>query len=167
VTESCVMGKNKLGGNRAKRAANGPQQRQSQLTFKGHEQEYGQVLRMLGNGRCEVSCFDGVKRLCQICGKMRKRVWVCQGDLVLVSLRDFQDEKGDIILKYTADDARNLQAYGEIPGNIKINDTDLVDHDDDSFVQFTDELFSKSDGVPLSMTYVSSITTPAVSAMPL
>lgn len=29
-------------------------------------------------------------------------VWVAQGDIVLVSLRDFQDEKGDIILKYDA-----------------------------------------------------------------
>ena len=35
-------------------------------------------------------CFDGVKRMCHIRGKMRKRVWVCQGDIVLVGLRDYQ-----------------------------------------------------------------------------
>ena len=41
--------------------------------------EYAQVLRMLGNGRLEAYCFDGVKRLCHIRGKMRKKVrayWV-------------------------------------------------------------------------------------------
>merc|ERR1719454_495874 len=46
-------------------------------------------------------CFDGTKRLCHIRGNMRKMVWVSQGDIVLVSLRPFQDEKGDIILKFT------------------------------------------------------------------
>lgn len=40
--------------------------------------EYGQVTRMLGNGRVEVHCFDGSKRLCHIRGKMRKKVWVNQ-----------------------------------------------------------------------------------------
>ena len=38
--------------------------------------EYAQVLRMLGNGRLEAQCIDGVKRLCHIRGKMRKKVWV-------------------------------------------------------------------------------------------
>ena len=38
--------------------------------------EYAQVLRMLGNGRLEAMCIDGVKRLCHIRGKMRKKVWV-------------------------------------------------------------------------------------------
>merc|ERR1719412_929190 len=31
-------------------------------------------------------CFDGVKRLCHIRGKMRKKVWVAQGDIVLIGL---------------------------------------------------------------------------------
>ena len=38
--------------------------------------EYAQVLRMLGNGRLEAMCIDGIKRLCHIRGKMRKKVWV-------------------------------------------------------------------------------------------
>jgi len=37
---------------------------------------YGQVIKMLGNGRLEAHCFDGKKRLCHIRGKMRKKVWV-------------------------------------------------------------------------------------------
>ncbi len=61
--------------------------------------EYAQVLRMLGNGRLEAHCMDGVKRLCHIRGKMRKKVWVNAGDVVLVGLRDYQDEKADVILK--------------------------------------------------------------------
>jgi len=36
--------------------------------------EYAQVTKMLGNGRLEAMCFDGVKRLCHIRGKLRKKV---------------------------------------------------------------------------------------------
>ena len=32
------------------------------------------VTKMLGNGRLEAMCFDGVKRLCHIRGKLRKKV---------------------------------------------------------------------------------------------
>lgn len=52
----------------------------------------------------EAQCFDGTKRLAHIRGKMRKKVWINQGDIVLLSLRDFQDDKADVIVKYTPDE---------------------------------------------------------------
>lgn len=57
-------------------------------------------------------CFDGQQRLAHIRGKLRKKVWINQGDIILLSIRDFQDEKGDVILKYNSDEARSLKAYG-------------------------------------------------------
>ena len=83
---------------------------------------------MLGNGRLEALCFDGEKRLAHIRGKLRKKVWINQGDIILLSLRDYQDEKGDVILKYSADEARSLKAYGELPESAKINETDTYVH---------------------------------------
>lgn len=84
--------------------------------------EYAQVIKMLGNGRLEAMCFDGVKRLCHIRGKLRKKVWINTSDIILVGLRDYQDNKADVILKYNADEARSLKAYGELPehGNVKL-----------------------------------------------
>jgi translation initiation factor 1A len=92
--------------------------------FREDGQEYAQVVKMLGNGRLEAQCFDGEKRLAHIRGKMRKKVrrsgvfsrylmlrciqvWINQGDIVLISLRDFQDDKADVIVKYTSDEARS------------------------------------------------------------
>lgn len=48
------------------------------------------------------------------------QVWINQGDIILLGLRDYQDKKADVILKYNADEARNLKSYGEIPesGNL-------------------------------------------------
>jgi translation initiation factor 1A len=76
---------------------------------------YAQVIKMLGNGRLEAMCFDNVKRLCHIRGKLRKKVWINTSDIILIGLRDFQDEKADVILKYTPDEARTLKNKGEIP----------------------------------------------------
>ena len=45
------------------------------------------------------------------------------GDIVLIGLREFQEDKADIIHKYTTEEARNLQAYGELPSTAKINQT--------------------------------------------
>jgi len=94
---------------------------------------------MLGNGRLEAMCFDGVKRLCHIRGKLRKKVWINQSDIILVGLRDYQDAKADVILKYSADEARNLKSYGEFPDSIKITDTvDFLDRDLDDDIEFDD-----------------------------
>lgn len=112
------------GGKNRRRGKNENDNEKRELTFKEEGQEYAQVLKMLGNGRLEALCFDGEKRLAHIRGKLRKKVWINQGDIILLSLRDYQDEKGDVILKYSADEARSLKAYGELPESAKINETD-------------------------------------------
>merc|ERR1712029_224460 len=120
-----AMPKNKgKGGKNRRRGKNENESDKRELVFKEDGQEYAQVIKMLGNGRLEATCFDGEKRLCHIRGKMRKKVWINQGDIILLSLRDFQDDKADVIQKYTPDEARNLKSYGELPDHLKINETD-------------------------------------------
>ena len=116
------MPKNKGKGGKNRRRGKNEGEEKRELIFKEDGQEYAQVIKMLGNGRLEAQCFDGTKRLCHIRGKMRKKVWVAAGDIVLVGLRDYQDAKADVILKYNPDEARNLKAYKEIPDTAKINE---------------------------------------------
>ena len=103
---------------------------------------------MLGNGRLEAMCFDGVKRLCHIRGKLRKKVWINQSDIVLIGLRDYQDAKADVILKYSTDEARNLKSYGEFPESVKINETvDLIGGFDlDDEIEFGSDVDSDDSG---------------------
>lgn len=109
----------------------------NELILKEEEgQEYAQVVRMLGNGRLEAQCFDGKTRLCHIRGKMRKKMWVNQGDIVLLGLREFQDSKADVIHKYTADEARRLKYQGQIPDTAKINTTETAADDEDDECAF-------------------------------
>ncbi|EOD49707.1 eukaryotic translation initiation factor 1a [Neofusicoccum parvum] len=124
------MPKNKgKGGKNRRRGKNENDREKRELVFKEEGQEYAQVVKMLGNGRLEAQCFDGEKRLAHIRGKMRKKVWINQGDIILLSLREYQDEKGDVILKYNSDEARSLKAYGELPETAKINETDTYGPD--------------------------------------
>eukprot|EP00048_Salpingoeca_helianthica_P014719 m.223183 g.223183 ORF g.223183 m.223183 type:complete len:151 (+) comp16194_c0_seq1:69-521(+) len=141
------MPKNKgKGGKNRRRGKNENDADKRELVFKEDGQEYGQVTKMLGNGHIEVLCIDGVARLCHIRGKLRKKVWINQGDIVLVGLRDYQDGKGDVILKYTADEARNLRTYKELPDGIKINETQTFGEGDDGDILFDDNPNDVSSG---------------------
>ncbi|KAJ7960304.1 Eukaryotic translation initiation factor 1A [Quillaja saponaria] len=131
---------------RVKEVKNEADDDKRELVFKEIGQEHGQVLRMLGNGRCEVMCIDGTNRLCHIRGKMHKKVWIAAGDIILVSLRDYQDEKADVILMFMPDEARLLKAYGELPETIRVNDGLPFEDDDqgaDDYIEFAEEDIDK------------------------
>jgi len=73
------------------------------------------AVRLLGFDRVLVKCQDGHERLCRIRGKMKRRVWIREGDVVLVSPWDFQsDKRGDIIWRYTRSQADWLRKSGYI-----------------------------------------------------
>lgn len=70
----------------------------------------GVAIKLLGFDRVLVKCQDGNERLCRIRGKMKRRVWIREGDVVLVSPWDFQsDKRGDIIWRYTKAQAETLR----------------------------------------------------------
>lgn len=121
----------KKGGKSRKRGKNSSEGPKRDLILKEEGQEYARVLKMLGNGRLEAECFDEkqTKKLCTIRGTMRKKVWVNVHDIILVSIRDYQDDKGDVIHKYSPEEARELAKAGEIKD---VQDsTDLAFQDDD------------------------------------
>jgi len=73
----------------------------------------GIAVKMLGFDRILVNCQDGHERLCRIRGKIKRRVWIRQGDIVLISPWDFQsDKRGDIIWRYKRNQAEWLRKNG-------------------------------------------------------
>jgi translation initiation factor 1A len=136
------MPKNTKGGKKHKRGKNLTTDKR-ELIFKEDGMEYGQAVKMLGSGHVEVFCFDGVTRLGKIRGKMRKRVWIAVGDMVLVGLREFEHDRCDVMYKYNSDEARNLKAYGEIPTDVVVNENEF-DEESDVEIVFGDS----DDGAP-------------------
>jgi len=81
---------------------------------RGNE-SIGLVENRLGQGRLRVSCFDGKARVCRIPGRLKRRLWVREGDIVLVQPWEFGgDEKGDVIYKYRPAQVQWLRTRGHI-----------------------------------------------------
>lgn len=73
----------------------------------------GIAVKLLGFDRVLVKCQDGNERLCRIRGKMKRRVWIREGDVVLVSPWDFQsDKRGDVIWRYRKSQVEWLRKKG-------------------------------------------------------
>ena len=73
----------------------------SEMVLPSANDVLGIATKLLGFDRIMVKCQDGKERLCRIRGKLKRRVWIRDGDIVLVSPWDFQsDERGDIFWRY-------------------------------------------------------------------
>ncbi|MFX0102825.1 MAG: translation initiation factor eIF-1A [Candidatus Hodarchaeota archaeon] len=70
------------------------------------------VTQILGNDRMRLRCADGKERLGRIRGKIKKRMWVRLGDLVLISPWEFQDDRCDIIWRYRQTESAWLERKG-------------------------------------------------------
>jgi len=79
----------------------------------------GEVEQLLGDRRMSVKCTDGNTRLCRIPGKVRRRIWIKEGNIVLVEPWSVQsNEKGDVLWRYTPQQASWLERSGYLKGII-------------------------------------------------
>ena len=111
------MTRNFKGGKKHKRGKNTSEIKPITI-FKDDGQVYARILKILGNGRFTLQCFNKkytkedksefeiISNECLgiIRGKMRKRVWINNNDIVIASLREFEVGKVDIIHKYNAEE---------------------------------------------------------------
>jgi translation initiation factor 1A len=73
----------------------------------------GVAQKMLVFDRVMVKCQDGPTRVSRIRGKMKRRTWIREGDIVLVSPWDFQsEERGEIFWRYTQSQVEELKQKG-------------------------------------------------------
>src|SRR3990167_5084501 len=73
----------------------------------------GMAITMLGAGKIMVKCEDGFTRICRIDGKIRKKLWIRVGDIVLIELWPVQmNERGDVVWIYTRTQASWLKKKG-------------------------------------------------------
>jgi len=74
------------------------------------------VERLFGGEHLLVRCVDGNARTARIPGKFRKKVWIKEGDVVLVAPWDTQPEKkGDVVYKYSSSEVKRLADMGLLP----------------------------------------------------
>ena len=79
------------------------------------EEQFAIADQILGGRRVRVICADGETRLARIPGKMRRRQWVREGDLIVIQPWDFQDSKADVKRRYTKTQSLYLSRKGVLP----------------------------------------------------
>ncbi len=114
------------------------------LPYKEDNQDYGLVFKKLGDKRVMCILPNGKEIMGVVPGKFHKRVWIDVGNIVLLSYRSFQNNKVDIIFRYTPKEARKLHKEDEIPkffidGEQKDDIVDVIDFESDEDVDILDE----------------------------
>jgi len=75
----------------------------------------GVLEQRVGGSRMKVRCMDGKVRLCRIPGKLKRKLWTREGDILLVEPWEFGgDEKGDVVFKYRPNQVLALKRQGLI-----------------------------------------------------
>ncbi|BAB60346.1 translation initiation factor eIF1A [Thermoplasma volcanium GSS1] len=90
------------------------------LPNKKKGEMFGIVEKMEGASRLSVMCEDGYTRNARIPGRMRKRMWIREKDLVIVKPWEFQPEKADVVYRYTKTQASYLSRNHMLPEVIDI-----------------------------------------------
>ncbi|MBD3249794.1 translation initiation factor eIF-1A [Candidatus Woesearchaeota archaeon] len=85
----------------------------SRIRLPRGNQTFGIVEQRVGGSRMKVRCLDGKNRLCRIPGRLKRTLWVREGDVILVEPWEFGgDEKGDIVYKYSKSQTFFLRKKG-------------------------------------------------------
>jgi translation initiation factor 1A len=106
-------------------------------------EEYGLAKKLLGNCRVLVLCNSGQETVGIIRGNMRKfnkRVLIDVGDIVVVSKRDYQENKVDIVHKINTEQCKTIIKNKEISDSLINEYYKNVDKTDnsDSHIIFDD-----------------------------
>lgn len=128
----------KRGGKKARKMKKRSENTECHVTIKEEGQEYAYVEKILGGHRFSVRCFDSKQRLAHLRGSLTRginKAIITNGAHVLISLRDYQDAKCDIIQLYNNDEVAKLKSLGELPVND--NMCNFEENDDIPF-DFTD-----------------------------
>jgi len=85
------------------------------LPYKPKGEMFAVAETFQGGSRLQLICEDGERRMGRIPGKLRRRMWVRENDLLIVVPWSFQDSKADVKFRYTPTQTSNLKRSGKIP----------------------------------------------------
>ncbi len=90
------------------------------LPDKKKKQMFAVADSMQGGSRLRVICEDGEARMARIKGKHKRRMWIREGDLLIIEPWDFQDEKADVVYRYIKTESQQLSREGKLPDTLDI-----------------------------------------------
>jgi translation initiation factor 1A len=85
----------------------------SRIKLPRGKEVFGILEQRLGGSRMRIRCLDGKTRICRIPGRLKRRLWVRENDIVIVEPWEFSgDDKGDLVFKYTPTQVSYIRKKG-------------------------------------------------------
>ena len=75
-------------------------------------EQFALVIQLMGADQVKAKCADGIERSCRIPGKMKKKVWMRQGDILIIKVWDFQPSKADVVWRFMGNQKEWLKRKG-------------------------------------------------------
>ena len=94
---------------------------QARVRFPKGDEFIGIVEKRLGGSRMNVRSMDGRDILARVPGRVKKFLWIREGDLVLLTPWEFDKNKADLIYKFKPNEINVLKKKGII-SNIEISE---------------------------------------------
>lgn len=88
------------------------------LPRRARGEVFGIASQLLGAARIRVMCEDDVSRMGRITGKMKKKMWIREGDLLILRPWGFQEGKADILFRYSRTQSQYLQRRNLLPSSM-------------------------------------------------
>lgn len=88
------------------------EQKVSRAPLPKGEEVIGVIEQRLGGNKMMVNCLDGKTRNCRVPGRLKRRLWLRPGDIVIIQPWELDKNKGDIILKYRPNQVEWLKKKG-------------------------------------------------------
>ncbi|MGI0071609.1 MAG: translation initiation factor eIF-1A [Thermoplasmata archaeon] len=85
---------------------------------------FGIANQLLGAARIRVMCEDSVSRMGRITGKMKKKMWIREGDLLILRPWGFQEGKADILFRYSRTQSQYLARKNLLPASVNLFSTE-------------------------------------------
>jgi translation initiation factor 1A len=85
------------------------------LPRRARGEVFGIASQLLGAARIRVMCEDNTSRMGRITGKMKKKMWIREGDLLILRPWGFQEGKADILFRYSRTQSQYLQRRNLLP----------------------------------------------------
>ena len=90
------------------------------LPKKQNNEMFAIADRLMGGSRINVVCEDGKSRMGRIPGKMKRKQRIRTGDLLIIKPWDIQNEKADIVFRYSRTQAITLSRRKLLPEEIDV-----------------------------------------------
>lgn len=88
------------------------EQKKTRAKLPRGKEVIGIIEERLGGNKMMVNCLDGKSRNCRVPGRLKRRLWLRPGDIIIIEPWELDDKKGDVLFKYPSNQIEWLKKNG-------------------------------------------------------